>query len=178
MRGLCEACCGVLMPCTIVESPLAAHSCLHACDPWHHLHAQLRSDESKAAGAEPQLWLCRVNDTSQQWDEFRFAPTNSIGVYQPTTGQKAALYPQLANTTTFIAPLARDFYPQQFARFNHAQVSLLLWCVLMVAAWETSMHYREISSGGGQMQVPAGTAQTKLCLHAVCITHVCTYRIT
>ena len=66
--------------------------------------------------------LCRVNDTSQQWAEFRFAPINSVGVYQPTTGQSAALYPQLANTTTFITPLARDWYPQQFAQFNHAQV--------------------------------------------------------
>ena len=64
----------------------------------------------------------RVNDSSQQWAGFRFAPNNTVGGYQPTPGQTASLYPQLANTTTFVTPLARDWYPEKLSNFTHAVV--------------------------------------------------------
>ncbi|KAK9826000.1 hypothetical protein WJX74_004007 [Apatococcus lobatus] len=84
---------------------------------------QLDAARSVALPVAIALINSRVNDTSQQWAQFRFAPNNSVGVYQPATAaQTAALYPQLANTTTFITPLARDWYPQQFAKFNHAVI--------------------------------------------------------
>lgn len=65
----------------------------------------------------------RIDDGSQDWAQFRFAPNNTVGAYQATPGQAAALYPQLANTTTFVTPLASDWYPTQFSQLQPAQVS-------------------------------------------------------
>lgn len=57
----------------------------------------------------------RLNDSSQKYAGFTFgAPVP--GLYQATPGQVAALYPQLANTTTWIIPPAAQFVPQQLAQ--------------------------------------------------------------
>lgn len=68
------------------------------------------------------LITSRIDDGSQDWAQFRFAPNNTVGAYQATPGQAAALYPQLANTTTFVTPLASDWYPTQFSQLQPAQV--------------------------------------------------------
>ena len=66
--------------------------------------------------------MCRTNDGSQQWAQLRFAPINTVGAYQPTPNQTAALYPQLASTNTWVTPRAADFVPQQFANLTYAPV--------------------------------------------------------
>ena len=68
--------------------------------------------------------LRRTSDGSQQWAQFRFAAINTVGAYQPTPNQTAALYPQLAGTNTWVTPKAADFVPQQFANLTYAQVCL------------------------------------------------------
>lgn len=77
--------------------------------------------------------MCRLNDSSANWAQFRFAPNNTVGKYQPTPGQTAALYPQLANTTTFVTPLASEWYPERFASYQPAQVAALTCIKLPIA---------------------------------------------
>jgi len=64
----------------------------------------------------------RTNDGSQQWAQFRFAPLNTVGAYQPTPNQVTAVYPQLASTNTWVTPPASQWVPQQFANLSHAKV--------------------------------------------------------
>ncbi|KAL3131920.1 hypothetical protein ABBQ38_007623 [Trebouxia sp. C0009 RCD-2024] len=64
-----------------------------------------------------------INDGSQAWAQFRFAPLNTVGAYQPATAnQTSAVYPQLAGTNPWILPPASQFVPQNFANLSHAEV--------------------------------------------------------
>lgn len=57
----------------------------------------------------------RVNDSTQQWAAFKPAPADGpAGAYQFTPNQTYALYPQLANATTFATPTAAPVPSQQF----------------------------------------------------------------
>lgn len=73
--------------------------------------------------------LHRLNDGSQQWARFRFAPLNTVGAYQPTPNQTAAVsnqtfavYPQLAQTRPWLLPDTRQWVPANFGNLSHAQV--------------------------------------------------------
>ena len=56
-----------------------------------------------------------MNDSLQQWAAFKPAPADGpAGAYQFTPNQTFALYPQLANATTFATPTAAPVPSQQF----------------------------------------------------------------
>ena len=106
-------------------------ACIGACTCFRFTcSCFVRAQASCSTLSNTLVALCRTNDGSQQWAQFRFAPINTVGAYQPTPNQTAALYPQLAGTTPWILPQAATFVPQQFANLTYAPVRLVLRCTL------------------------------------------------
>eukprot|EP00884_Botryococcus_braunii_P023567 jgi/Botrbrau1/9895/Bobra.0080s0024.2 len=115
---------GVASEAENATAAYAAHFILSSYFPWRQyvFDALIKkqvgnysTDVQRVASAlaiplAASLIRSRVDDNSQRWFPFTPAPPNGPpGAWQFTPNQTYALYPQLANTTTFVTPAPGKF---------------------------------------------------------------------